>query len=88
MINGTRNSSFFHARKELIEIEKDYKFSSAFNNTTIWSINFSGILDGTQKTLNLVNQTIPLVQRVTPIMKKLFHGLLYSEFAISHWLFL
>lgn len=33
------------------------------------SINFSSILNGTQKTLNIVNQTIPLVKQAKPILK-------------------
>ena len=32
-------------------------------------INFTGILNGTQKTLSLINQTIPLVKQVRPVMK-------------------
>lgn len=31
-------------------------------------INFSGFLDGAQKTLGLVNQTIPLIYQVKPII--------------------
>ena len=33
------------------------------------SINFNGILNGTQRTLSIVNQAIPLVKQVTPVMK-------------------
>ena len=33
------------------------------------SINFGGILNGTQKTLNIVNQAIPLVKQVTPAFR-------------------
>ena len=33
------------------------------------SINFNGILNGTQRTLNLINQAIPLVKQVSPVMK-------------------
>ena len=36
---------------------------------SIRSINFSGILNGTQKTLNIVNQAIPLVKQVSPVVK-------------------
>lgn len=36
---------------------------------SIRSINFSGILNGTQKTLNIVNQAIPLVKQVRPVVK-------------------
>ena len=32
-------------------------------------INFSGILNGTQRTLSIVNQAIPLVKQVTPVMR-------------------
>lgn len=32
-------------------------------------INFSSILNGTQKTLNIVNQTIPLIKQATPIIR-------------------
>ena len=31
-------------------------------------INWSSILSGTQKTLNIVNQTIPLVKQISPVM--------------------
>lgn len=31
-------------------------------------INFSGFLDGAQKTLGLVNQTIPLIYQIKPII--------------------
>ena len=33
------------------------------------SFNFSGILNGTQKTLNIINQAIPLVKQVSPVVK-------------------
>ena len=33
------------------------------------SINFSSILNGTQRTLNIINQAIPLVKQVSPVMK-------------------
>ncbi|MBR2833991.1 MAG: hypothetical protein IKE75_06205 [Bacilli bacterium] len=33
------------------------------------NINFSNIINNTQRTLNLVNQAIPLVKQVTPVMK-------------------
>lgn len=33
------------------------------------NINFSSILSGTQKTLNIVNQGIPLIKQVRPIMQ-------------------
>lgn len=33
------------------------------------SITFTSILNGTQKTLNIVNQTIPLVKQVHPMVK-------------------
>lgn len=32
-------------------------------------INWSSLLSGTQKTLNIVNQTIPLIKQVSPVMK-------------------
>src|SRR5574344_2171483 len=32
-------------------------------------ISFSSILSGTQKTLNIVNQAIPMVKQVTPMFK-------------------
>lgn len=38
-------------------------FSRLFNG-----INFSNILSGTQKTLNIVNQAIPLVKQAKPII--------------------
>ena len=36
---------------------------------SISSINFNGILNGTQRTLNIINQAIPLVRQVSPVMK-------------------
>ena len=33
------------------------------------NINFASILNGTQRTLNIVNQTIPLVKQARPIFK-------------------
>ena len=33
------------------------------------NINFASILNGTQRTLNVVNQTIPLVKQARPILK-------------------
>jgi len=32
-------------------------------------INFNSIFNGTQRTLNVINQAIPLVKQVTPVMK-------------------
>ncbi|MDD6323581.1 MAG: VrrA/YqfQ family protein [Bacilli bacterium] len=32
-------------------------------------INWSGILNGTQRTLNIINQAIPLVKQAAPMMK-------------------
>lgn len=32
-------------------------------------INFSTILNGTQRTLNIINQAIPVVKQVTPMFK-------------------
>lgn len=40
-------------------------FSNLFKN----GINWSSILSGTQKTLNIANQAIPLVKQITPVMK-------------------
>lgn len=39
-------------------------FSSLFRG-----INWSGILNGAQKTLNVVNQAIPLVKQATPMVR-------------------
>ena len=39
-------------------------FSRLFNG-----INFSSILNGTQRTLNVINQTIPLVKQAGPVIK-------------------
>ena len=33
------------------------------------SINFGNIINGTQRTLNLINQAIPLVKQVSPVVK-------------------
>lgn len=35
------------------------------------NINFAGILDGTQKTLGVINQAIPIVYQVKPIVSNL-----------------
>ena len=32
------------------------------------NINFNSILNGTQKTLNIINQTIPMIKQVKPIV--------------------
>ena len=39
-------------------------FSNLFKN-----INFSSILNGTNKALNFVNQTIPIVKKIPPMIK-------------------
>lgn len=47
-------------------------FGSLFKN----GLNWSTILSGTQKTLNIANQAIPLVKQMTPVMKNaktMFH---------------
>lgn len=36
---------------------------------TFSNFSFSSILNGTQKTLNLINQTIPVVKQIGPVMK-------------------
>ncbi len=36
--------------------------------SSLKSFNFSGFIDGAQKTLGLVNQTIPLIYQVKPII--------------------
>ena len=33
------------------------------------NINFTNILNGTQKTINFVNQTIPMVKQISPFIK-------------------
>ena len=40
-------------------------FSRIFRN----GINWSGILNGTQRTLNIINQTIPTIKQISPIVK-------------------
>lgn len=40
-------------------------FSNLFKN----GINWGSILSGTQKTLNIANQAIPLVKQISPVMK-------------------
>lgn len=37
--------------------------------TGLRGINFGSILNGTQRTLGIVNQAIPLVKQVTPVMR-------------------
>lgn len=45
--------------------------SGIFNNIFggIKTINWSGILGGTQKALNIANQAIPVIKQVSPMMK-------------------
>ena len=43
-------------------IAKPSLFKSLFGG-----INFSSILNGTQKTLNIVNQTIPIIKQAKPV---------------------
>ena len=38
---------------------------------TLKSINFGGLLSGANKTLNVVNQTIPLIKQAKPMINKL-----------------
>lgn len=40
-----------------------------FGNILKSGINWSGILNGAQRTLNLVNQAIPLVKQASPMVK-------------------
>lgn len=50
-------------------------------NSILKKFNFASILSGTQRTLNTVNQIIPIVKEVKPMMsnaKTMFH--LMSEF--------
>lgn len=50
--------------------------SGLFGNLFRNGINWSSILSGTQKTLNIANQAIPLVKQITPVMKNaktMFH---------------
>ena len=42
---------------------------SIFSRLLGRGINWSSLLSGTQKTLGIVNQAIPLVKQVTPVMK-------------------
>lgn len=51
-----------------------YMNSESLSNGGLFSrllgkgVNWSSILSGTQKTLNIVNQTIPLVKQISPVM--------------------
>ena len=45
-------------------VQRGSIFKNLFAN-----INFSSILNGTQKTLNIINQAIPVVKQVSPILK-------------------
>ena len=40
-------------------------FSRIFRN----GINWSSILNGTQRTLNIINQTIPTIKQITPVVR-------------------
>lgn len=40
-------------------------FSRIFRN----GINWSGILNGTQRTLSIINQTIPTIKQISPVIK-------------------
>lgn len=44
-------------------------FGRALNATK--SFNFSGLLDGTQKTLGIINQAIPIVYQVKPMLQNM-----------------
>ncbi len=44
-------------------------FGSIRNTLANSGITFGGILNGTQKTLNIINQAIPIVKQVQPVMK-------------------
>lgn len=46
-----------------VPIVKEGLFKRLFSG-----INFSSILNGTQKTLNIVNQTIPLIKQAKPVL--------------------
>ena len=48
-----------------------YFYSAPTSSATslLSKINFSSIINGTSKTLNLVNQAIPLIKQVSPIIK-------------------
>lgn len=46
-----------------------YSVPSSTSTGLLSKLSFSSIINGTTKTLNLVNQTIPLVKQVSPIIK-------------------
>ncbi len=51
-----------------------YFFNPGINNTSLFSrlfgnIKLSSILSGASKTLNFVNQTIPVIKQIPPIIK-------------------
>ncbi|MBE6151797.1 MAG: hypothetical protein E7165_00570 [Firmicutes bacterium] len=43
--------------------------SKGFFSRLLKGINFSSILNTTQKTLSVVNQALPVIKQVTPVMK-------------------
>ena len=45
--------------------------SKGFFAKLLGGLNWSSILNNTQKTLGIVNQTIPMVKQISPIMKKI-----------------
>lgn len=55
---------YYMAYPTMNTISKPSLFKGIFSN-----INFSSILSGTSKTLNVVNQAIPLIKQAGPIMK-------------------
>ncbi len=48
-----------------------YHIPTVTNSTTglLSKLNFSSIINGTSKTLNLVNQAIPIIKQVSPVIK-------------------
>lgn len=48
------------------QIARENVFSKSLNFAK--GINWSGILDGTQKTLGIINQAIPIIYQVKPII--------------------
>ena len=46
-----------------------YSIPSHTTTSLLSKLNFSSIINGTTKTLNLVNQAIPIVKQVSPVLK-------------------
>ena len=57
----------YYMQSPMVSMMRPNLFTALRNG--IRGINFGGVLNGTQKTLNIINQAIPLVKQVSPVVK-------------------